>query len=124
MEKSRTHPDNMGKYPTYVNHLGIEADNRGQWFKKALSQGLPGDGCWEWPWATDTKGYGRVVIDGKQRSVHVMACEHAHGPKPEPAMQAAHKPIECHNPCCFRPDHLRWATKAENQADRKLDGTA
>jgi hypothetical protein len=106
-----------------VDHCGIEAKTMREWLEKALEQGLDIEGCWIWPWGTDRKGYGRVKVDGKMRGVHVIACEQAHGPKPSSNHDAAHAPGECGNPSCFRPDHLRWATRAENLADRKIDGT-
>jgi hypothetical protein len=109
---------------TKVNYLGIEADSKREWLEKALEQGLPGEGCWEWPWGKTHNGYGQVGIDGKMRRVHIIVCEHAHGPMPEPGMHAAHKPVECKSRACFRPDHLRWATASDNQQDRKIDGTA
>jgi hypothetical protein len=108
---------------TKINYLGIEAGSKGKWLFKALEQGLPGEECWEWPWSKNQYGYGNVGIDGKTKRVHILACEHAHGPMPEPGMYAAHEPEVCHNPACFRPDHLRWATAKENTADRKIDGT-
>jgi hypothetical protein len=106
-----------------VDHCGIEAKTKREWLEKALEQGLDIDGCWVGPWGTDRKGYGRVWIDGKAHRVHVLACEHHHGPKPSLDHQVAHAPGECNNPACFRPDHLRWATPTENAADKKIDGT-
>jgi hypothetical protein len=106
-----------------VDHCGIEAKTKREWLEKALEQGLDIDGCWVWPWGKNPKGYGMFSLDGKMRRVPVVACEHAHGPKPSPNHEAAHAPGKCNNPSCFRPDHLRWATRAENAADKKIDGT-
>jgi hypothetical protein len=110
-----------------VNHLGIEADNKREWLYKALEQGLPVDGCWEWPWYLTEKGYGRISlrIDGVKvnKRVHVLACEHYHGPKPTPEHQVAHAPFVCTSKSCFRPDHIRWATPQENTDDMVLEGT-
>jgi len=38
-------------------------------------------------------------------------------------MVAAHAPLVCHTPSCCQWRHLRWATSAENAADRSIDGT-
>lgn len=92
-----------------------------------------GDECIEWPYSTVTNGYGKVKIAGKTRGVHVVALELT---TPRPAgkvcsvkgnwvegskLQAAHGP--CHNRLCFNPRHLSWKTNAENQRDKKRDGT-
>ena len=50
-------------------------------------------------------------------------CEAVHGPPPTPKHQTAHAPGVCHNMLCINPAHLRWATREENQADTKIDGT-
>lgn len=52
-----------------------------------------------------------------------LVLEELEGPAPTPAHQAAHKPRVCHQTLCIWGEHLRWATPAENMADRDLDGT-
>lgn len=79
------------------------------------------DECFSWPYAVDNNGYGVVTIDGRPQRVHVLACEHANGPRPS-GMHAAHGP--CHRPNCWSPRHLRWATPVENMADKVRDGTS
>ena len=64
-----------------------------------------------------------VQRDGRPRMVARLVLEALVGPAPSPAHQAAHKPRECHEPLCIWGAHLRWATPAENMADRELDGT-
>ncbi len=79
--------------------------------------------CVVWPYGVNSAGYGRVWVAGALRSVHVVACEHAHGPRP-PGMEAAHAPVICHTPLCFNGRrHLSWKTSAQNKADRIADGT-
>lgn len=80
------------------------------------------DECVIWPFATGGKGYGQVEVEGRTTSVHVLACEYHHGPRPL-GMEAAHAPVICHNRLCFNGRHLSWKTSAENKADRPSDGT-
>lgn len=77
------------------------------------------DDCIVWPHTVNSKGYGQVGIAGKSTSVHVVACQHFHGPRPA-GMQAAHS---CGNKRCVNGAHLRWATPAENEHDKAMHGT-
>lgn len=79
------------------------------------------DDCIEWPWATTEAGYGLLYLTGRLVYVHRLALERRVGPPSDPRMEAAHGP--CHNPPCMNYRHLRWATKAQNMADRLRDGT-
>ena len=86
-----------------------------------------------WPYSKLSSGYGQVCVDGKMRGPHRVAlqltkpapvgkvCSIHGGWVPGHKLEAAHGP--CHNPACFNPLHLSWATRHENQADRKRDGT-
>jgi AraC-like DNA-binding protein len=51
-----------------------------------------------------------------------MLCEHANGPPPSPEHQAAHS-CGRGRQGCVNPQHLRWATYIENQADIIKHGT-
>ena len=65
------------------------------------------------------KGYPRgVMVGGRRQSAHRAMCELVHGPAPTPKHQAAHS---CHRGCdgCVLPQHLHWATDAENRAERR-----
>lgn len=77
-----------------------------------------------WPYSLGSGGYGSMSWEGRTRSVHSVACELAHGPRPSPLHEVGHAPIICHNRACFNPFHLRWVTRVENAADSLLDGTA
>ena len=78
-----------------------------------------GDHCADWPWGKDGDGYGALILDGRQRGAHTVACELAHGPRPE-GMQVAHR---CGRAQCCSGAHLRWATAKENAADKLIHQT-
>jgi hypothetical protein len=77
------------------------------------------DACTLWTHA-NYKGYGMFALNKKTLRAHVYVCEMYHGPRPTPAHEVAHN---CGVRACVNPAHLRWATRAENHADKKLHGT-
>ena len=98
------------------NPGGAEIEHKGRplrYFREVVLT-YDGDECLLWPFATSS-GYGVLRLDGHQQYVHRLVCEHFHGPPPEPAYVAAHW---CGNPACTANKHVRWATEAENSADR------
>lgn len=81
----------------------------------------PNSGCLLWDGNWDTKGYGQINVDGKQRAAHRVAWELENGPIP-PGMHVLHK---CDVPCCVNArDHLWLGTHQDNVADmaRKMRG--
>ncbi len=76
------------------------------------------DECIEWPHGT-SKGYGRLWDGDKVVCVHVIACTHHHGERPD-GTEVAHS---CGNRSCVNRDHLRWATRQENLDDMIGHGT-
>lgn len=82
------------------------------------------DDCVMWPYSLTSNGYGRVQESGAGSRfllTHREALRRREGEPPTPTHQAAHAqgcPKSCMN---YR--HLRWATAAENAADRNRDGT-
>lgn len=78
-------------------------------------------------WLKMSRGSGDYLLfsmrlNGKKvtRYPHTIVCTTFHGPRPTPDHQAAHgNGIKTDN----RASNLRWATGAENQADRILHGT-
>lgn len=82
--------------------------------------GYEGDSCLLWPFGHSSTGYGTVNYYGTVGGAHRFMCRLAHGEPPSPDMQAAHR---CGVRSCVNPKHLRWATQAENEADKIIHGT-
>lgn len=81
-----------------------------------------GDECLKWPFASYKDGRGQVTIDKRTLQSHRVMCELAHGKPPTLKHEAAHSCGKGHEGC-VNPKHLRWATHAENVADKELHGT-
>lgn len=90
-----------------------------EWLESHVDNVEVGD-CIPWPFAKGSSGYGHMVYQGIETSAHRVMCEMKHGAPPSPDYEAAHS---CNNRVCCNPNHLRWATKSENAADRIMHGT-
>lgn len=97
----------------------------GEPMKFYLDAVLPyrGRKCLIWPYARTPDGYGQIKIDGKMKSVHRLVCAEVYGPPTTPDHLAAHNCGLGHTGCCAS-THVRWATHAENVADKIIHGTA
>lgn len=82
-----------------------------------------GEGCLTWPFATEYNGRGHLGFQGKIVRAHRLMCTLVKGPPPTPKHQAAHSCGNGHL-ACVHPLHLSWKTQAENEADKRLHGTA
>lgn len=86
----------------------------------ALTHG--GGDCLIWPYSRKTDGAAQINLGGRSVIVARMVCEEVNGPPPTPAHQAAHSCGKGHLGC-ITPQHLRWATQVENEADKLIHGT-
>ncbi len=72
------------------------------------------EGCLRWTGAHVSKGYGQIVVNGRKRSVHVVAHEIWIGPVPE-GYDVDHVHAKgCRHRDCLEPSHLEAVTHAEN----------
>lgn len=89
-----------------------------EWIANAIS--IETDECIEWPFGRKG-GYGFLNDgDGGTITASRLVCLEVYGDPPSPHLEAAHS---CGNRGCCNKRHLRWATYAENNADKKLHGT-
>jgi hypothetical protein len=85
--------------------------------------GHEGVDCLVWPYGIRGQGRGSVKYGGKDVWAHRLMCELAHGPAPSDGHEAAHGCGKGHE-ACVTPQHLRWATRQENQGDKVQHGTS
>lgn len=71
--------------------------------------------CLLWPYSLDTHGYGTLTVNKKKKNAHRHAWEQANGAIPQ-GMLIDHI---CHTPTCVKIEHLRLATRSQNNANRK-----
>lgn len=80
-----------------------------------------GEECLKWPFSC-SGGRGRIELDGRNLIAARVMCALKYGDAPSPKYQAAHscgKGLEG----CTNPNHIRWATPKQNNADKKVHGT-
>lgn len=67
-------------------------------------------GCWLWTGGRNTKGYGQIYIEGRNRGVHRYVYQHIVGDIPD-GMTLDHL---CRERACCNPTHLEPVTNQEN----------
>ncbi len=90
-------------------------------FLRNLLESDQGQACVLWPFG-DKRVHATVWLDGRNQIASRVVCERAHGKPPTPEHHAAHSCGKGHERC-VNPNHLRWATAAENIADKFVHGT-
>lgn len=111
----------------YRRNLKYGSPYGGQTFRGMPQQFLAtavaykGDDCLVWPYSRNAQGYGKIKAGGKNFVVSRLVCEMAYGPAPSPDHVAAHSCWNGHLGC-VNPNHLRWATRAENSSDMVASG--
>lgn len=91
-----------------------------QFMRNALA--YEGDECLLWPFGKNEHGYGLINYKGRKGLAHRFICDEVHGDPPTSSHEAAHGCGNGHLGC-ITPNHLQWATHAENVADMDLHGT-
>jgi hypothetical protein len=91
-----------------------------EWLKFHIAH--TGDECLKWPFYCSNAGIAYAKINSKSIKAARLMCIMAHGEPPTPEHQAAHSCGKAHEGC-VNPKHLRWATRTENEADKRLHGT-
>lgn len=94
-----------------------------QEFLETVVMPFKGDQCLVWPFAKDSKGYGKLTYNGRTNAIAPrVVCELVNGLPPTPKHEAAHSCGNGHLGC-VNPLHLSWKTRLENRADSVAHGT-
>lgn len=82
---------------------------------KALEERYGDNACWPWPRKTDSKGRGRIWVNGKIMLGHRAVWDAVRGPI-APGKMLCHT---CDNAGCVNPNHMYEGTHADNMRDMK-----
>lgn len=94
-----------------------------QEYFKTVVLGYDGTSCLIWPFSRDRAGYAQMKFEGKLHRVHRLVCKEANGEAMGERAEAAHSCASGHLGCVAK-NHLRWATRSENQADMVNHGNS
>ena len=81
-------------------------------------------GCWLWTARVNNQGYPTMSVRLPTRNTPYTLFAHrvsldAFKRAPRPGEEAAHHPVKCpDHRHCVNPDHLRWATRSQNELDK------
>lgn len=78
--------------------------------------------CITWPYAKNSQGSAQFRVRGRTMNVCRWMCEQRYGNPPTPQHEAAHLCGNGHE-SCVNPNHLVWATPAENQSHKLIHDT-
>lgn len=81
-----------------------------------------GPDCLIWPYSRSKDGYAYMHRNGRKVRVQRAVCEDVYGPAPFLGAEAAHS-CGKGSLACVSKRHLRWATHADNIADKAAHGT-
>ena len=87
-------------------------------FERMVAEGDRSSGCWLWPYAKNTQGYGVLHDAGRLKKAHRLAFEREYGRLPDVGRH------DCDTPTCFNPSHILDGTHMDNNRDMHLRGRA
>jgi hypothetical protein len=115
------------KHYDSLRHAGLiekqpKKETHAEYLRRAVAT-ASGDDCIFWPFFRNKSGQAMVWYEGRSHYAPRLACSWAHGEPISQDLAAAHSCGNGHLGC-INPSHLRWATQAENNAERWDDAYA